>query len=142
MKYLLDTSTCVFFLRGQINLDKVIREKGLENFYVSEISVFELRYGAENSDNPGKSHKAVDSFLSGLSVVPIAGCVRLYAKEKVRLRKQGISLHDEFDLLIGVTAVEHNLVLVTDNVKHFERINKIRIENWIKRPFSVVFPNK
>ena len=70
MAFLLDTSICVFFLRGKINLDKIIKEVGLENCYISEISVAELRFGAENSENPDKSHKAVDSFLQGFSFHP------------------------------------------------------------------------
>ena len=133
MKYLLDTSTCVFFLRGKLNIDDHIREKGRENFFISEITIAELRYGAENSDNPSKSHKANDSFLNGLSIIPIFGSIRRYAKEKVRLRKTGKPIHDEFDLMIGVTAVENKLTLVTDNIKDFERVDGIKIENWFKR---------
>ena len=133
MKYLLDTSICIFFLRGKLNLDEIIKEKGLSNCYISEITVFELRYGAENSDNPAKSHKALDQFLAGLNIIPISGCVKRYAQEKTRLKKTGKPIHDEFDLLIGVTAVEHNLLLVTDNTKDFERLGGIRLENWVKR---------
>jgi tRNA(fMet)-specific endonuclease VapC len=133
MKYLLDTSTCVFFLRGKLNLDEIIREKGRENCYVSEITIAELRYGAENSENPVESNKAVDLFVGGVSKVPIIGCLRLYAKEKVRLRKIGRPIHDEFDLLIGVTAVHGEMTLVTDNVKDFENIEGIKIENWFTR---------
>ena len=133
MQYLLDTNICVFFLRGKLNLDEIIKEKGRENCYISEITVVELRFGAQNSDNPTKSHKAVDNFINGLSIIPIFGCIKKYAKEKVRLRKIGTPLHDEFDLLIGVTAIENKLTLVTDNVKDFERLEKIKIENWYKR---------
>lgn len=133
MQYLLDTNTCVFFLRGKLDLDELIRNIGRENFFISEITVLELRYGAENSDNPTKSHKAVDQFVNGLSIVPIYGSIKRYAKEKVRLRKIGKPVHDEFDLLIGVTAIENQLTLVTDNSKDFERLNGIKIENWIKR---------
>ena len=133
MRYLLDTSICVFFLRGKINLDSVIKEVGLKNCYISEITVAELRFGAENSDNPAKSHKAVDVFLKGLTILPILGCIMRYASEKVRLRKIGKPLHDEFDLLIGVTAIENQLILVTDNVKDFERLENIKIENWFER---------
>ena len=43
MQYLLDTSTCVFFLRGKLHLDEIIKEKGLENCFISEITVFELK---------------------------------------------------------------------------------------------------
>ena len=93
----------------------------------------ELRYGAENSDNPTKSHKSVDAFVSGLSIIPIYGSIKRYAKEKVRLRKIGKPMHDEFDLLIGVTTIEHELILVTDNVKDFERLDGVNIENWFKQ---------
>jgi tRNA(fMet)-specific endonuclease VapC len=133
MQYLLDTNTCVFFLRGKLKLDEIIKEKGIDNFYISELTIVELRFGAENSDNPSKSHKAVDAFLNGLSIIPIYGCIRRYAKEKVRLRKLGKPMNDEFDLLIGVTSVENKLTLVTDNTKDFENISGIKIENWFKR---------
>lgn len=132
-QYLLDTNMCVFFLRGKLNLNEIIKEKGRENCYISEITVLELRFGAENSDDPLKSHEAVDDFINGLSIIPIFGCIRLYAKEKVRLRKIGKPVNDEFDLLIGVTAVENKLTLVTDNLTDFERIDGIKIENWFKR---------
>ncbi len=133
MKYLLDTTICVFFLRGKLNLDEIVREKGRENCYLSEITVFELRYGAENSSNPTKSHKAVDTFLSGLTIIPIFGSIKLYSKEKVRLRKIGKPIHDEFDLLIGVTAIANKLTLITDNIKDFERLNGIKMENRFRR---------
>ena len=133
MQYLLDTSICVFFLRGKLELDKIIREKGTENCFISEITLFELRYGAENSENPTKSHKAVDLFVNGLSIIPIVGSIKKYAKEKVRLRRLGKPMHDEFDLLIGVTAIENKLTLVTDNVSDFQNLNDIKIENWFAR---------
>jgi tRNA(fMet)-specific endonuclease VapC len=133
MQYLLDTNTCVFYLIGKLNLDDLIRDKGIDNFYISEITIAELRFGAENSDNPSKSHKSVDAFLNGLSIIPIFGCIKRYAKEKVRLRKIGKPINDEFDLLIGVTSVENKLTLVTDNTKHFENISGIKLENWFKR---------
>ncbi|MEY3499650.1 MAG: hypothetical protein RL308_1319 [Bacteroidota bacterium] len=63
---------------------------------------------------------------------PIFGAIKLYAKEKVRLRKIGKPMNDEFDLLIGVTAIENKLILVTDNVKDFQYLEGIKIENWFK----------
>jgi len=133
MQYLLDTNICIYFLRGKLNLDEIIREKGKENCFISEITVFELRFGAENSENPAKSHKAVDLFVNGISVIPIFGSIKKYAKEKVRLRKIGKPINDEFDLLIGVTSVENKLTLVTDNGKDFENIDGIKIENWFRK---------
>lgn len=109
------------------------RERGRENCFISEITVVELRYGAENSSNPTKAHKALDTFINGLSIIPIFGSIRRYAKEKVRLRRAGKPMHDEFDLLIGVTSVENKLILVTDNEKDFERLEDIEIENWFRQ---------
>lgn len=129
MQYLLDTNICVFFLRGKFNLDEIIKQKGKENCFISEITVFELRFGAENSDNPEKSHKAVDLFVNGISIIPIYSSIKKYAKEKVRLRKSGKPINDEFDLLIGVTASENKLVLVTDNERDFENLEK----NWFRK---------
>lgn len=133
MQYLLDTNICVYFLRGKLNLNEIIREKGTENCFISELTVFELKYGAENSENPKKSHKAVDRFIKGLSIIPIYGIVEKYAEEKVRLRKNGTPMHDEFDLMIGVTAIKNNLTLVTDNMKDFKYLNNLNLENWFER---------
>lgn len=114
MKYLLDTSICVFFLRGKLNLDDILKEKGRENCFFSEITVIKLKYIAEKSKSPSKSHMAVDSFVNG---IPIVGSIELYAKEKVRLKCIGTPMHDDFNLLIRVTAIANQLILVTDNIK-------------------------
>lgn len=133
MKYLLDTSICVFFLRGMLNFDEIIKEKGRDNCFISEITVVELRYGAENSKDSIKSHQSVDLFVNNISIIPIFSSINLYAKEKVRLKNIGKPMHDEFDLLIGATAIENHLTLVTDNVKDFEKLKGIKIENWFVR---------
>jgi tRNA(fMet)-specific endonuclease VapC len=82
MKYLLDTSICVFFLRGELSLDEIFKEKGVENCFISEITVVELRFGAENSKYPDKSHKALDAFINGLSIIPIFGSIKNMLKRK------------------------------------------------------------
>ena len=133
MQYLLDTNICIFFLRGKLNLDEIIRKKGLENCFISEITVFELKYGAENSEYPKKSHKAVDKFVRGLTIIPIFGIVDQYASSKVYLRKNVTPQHDEFDLIIGVTALANEMTLVTENVKDFRHIKNLKLENWVER---------
>ena len=135
MKYLLDTNICVFFLRGKLNLDEIIKEKGYENCFISELTAFELKYGAENSLNTEKSHKAVNKFLKGIKILPISEIGDEYAKIKVKLRKQGTPMHDEFDLMIGVTALFYNLTLVTDNIKDFRFIENLEVENWFDRAY-------
>ena len=135
MKYLLDTNICVFFLRGKLNLDEIIKEKGYENCFISELTAFELKYGAEKSLTPEKSHKAVNKFLKGIKILPISEIGDEYAKIKVKLRKQGTPMHDEFDLMIGVTALFYNLTLVTDNIKDFRFIENLEVENWFDRTY-------
>jgi len=75
----------------------------------------------------------VDKFIEGLSIIPIYGCAKKYAHYKVQLRKNGTPMHDEFDLLIGVTAIENKLILVTDNIKDFKNLNNLHLENWFLR---------
>ena len=85
MCYLLDTNICVFFLRGKLNFNQIVGEHWRECCCISEITVFELRYGAENSNNPQKHHFVVDIFLSGLKVIPI---VKSSPKKRVAPRKK------------------------------------------------------
>jgi tRNA(fMet)-specific endonuclease VapC len=87
MQYLLDTNICVFFFRNKFNVADTIKAKGTENCCVSEITVAELRYGAENSANPQKHHQLLDIFLQQIATIPITDSIRTYAEEKVRLKK-------------------------------------------------------
>lgn len=74
----------------------------------------------------------IDAFAQELTIVPIFNALNVYAREKAKLRKSG-KLIDDFDILIGATAVANNLILVTENEKHLVRISKVKIENWITR---------
>lgn len=131
-KYLLDTNICVFFLKGKYNLNLKLKQVGLQNCCISEITLAELKYGAECSDRISENTEMIDDFAKELTIVPIFNSLDIYAKEKARLRKSGKML-DDFDLLIGATAVANKLILVTENERHLERISKIHIENWINR---------
>lgn len=68
-----------------------------------------------------------------IHILPITGALDLFASEKVRLRLAGTPADDNFDLLIGCSAIGHQMVMVTENVKDFKNLSGIRIENWIKR---------
>lgn len=66
-----------------------------------------------------------------LTILPIRPTIEKYGDYKSLLKKQGL-LIDDFDLLIGCTAVHNKLIMVTENVKHLSRIPNILIENWIQ----------
>ena len=68
-------------------------------------------------------------FLRDMEVLPISPCLPVFAAEKSRLKKLGQPIPD-FDLLIGATAIHHGLTLVTNNTKHFQRIQDIQLEDW------------
>lgn len=138
MKYLLDTNICVHFFRGKFNLIEKLEKVGLTNCAISEITLAELIFGAENSLSPQKNRDIVEKFSSKVTVLPIYDVINLYAKEKVRLRKSGTLISD-FDLLIGCTAVQKELIMVTENYREFERISNIKIENWIDRTGKLDF---
>lgn len=132
MKYLLDTNICIHFFRGKFNLYEKISQVGLVTCAISEITLAELVYGAENSNNLKKNIELIDELTEHITIIPIFDSIKIYGKEKARLRKLGTMISD-FDLLIGCTAVEKELIMVTENVREFERINNISIENWLKR---------
>ena len=131
-KYLIDTNICIFLFKGKYSLDEQFKRKGFVNCCISEITLAELKYGAECSDRISENMKMIDDFADKITIVPIFNSLSIYAKEKAKLRKAG-KLIDDFDLLIGVTAVANNLILVTENEKHLNRISKLKIENWINR---------
>jgi tRNA(fMet)-specific endonuclease VapC len=101
----------------------------MENCFISEITIAELKFGAENSENRDKNRKTIDAFTEKFTIIPIFNSLDIYAQEKARLRKKGIPL-DDFDLLIGATAIANRLVLITRNTSDFDRLKNIELENW------------
>jgi tRNA(fMet)-specific endonuclease VapC len=127
--YLLDTNICIYFIKGLYNLNKKIAEVGQENCFISEITVAELKYGVENSKSPEQMRPVVEAFIPKFAVIPIYNCLDIYAFEKAKLRKSGLMI-DDFDILIGATSVANNMIMVTNNVAHLNRLDDIIIEDW------------
>ena len=130
-KYLLDSNICIYILRNKKNMRERLKNVGWSNCYISEMTVAELLYGAECSNAVEENKKEVLSFCSDMKVIPVCIALAEYAIQKARLRKEG-TLIDDLDLFIGCTAVKSNCIMVTENVKHLNRIEHIQIENWVK----------
>ena len=130
-KYLIDTNTCIYYIKGKFDLRKKFENADPDNCFISEITLAELKFGVENSEKKDKNQKALDNFLTGVKIVPIFHALDFYAKEKARLRKSGTPV-DDFDLMIAATAITHNLIMVTNNTDHFKRIKGIEVEDWTK----------
>jgi tRNA(fMet)-specific endonuclease VapC len=130
MNYLLDTNICIYYFKGQFDIEERIRKVGFEKFAISEITLAELVYGAEKSQKKDKNIKVVEDFAERITILPIFEAIRIYGKEKARLKTKG-SIISDFDLFIGATAIVNDMTLITRNVREFERMENLKIENWI-----------
>ena len=133
MKYLLDTNICVYWLKGAMGIDKKISAVDIDDIFVSAITIAELLYGAYNSANVDKNLSKVKEFEEAINTIELnRSCMAAYAQIKAKLRAEG-KIIDDFDILIAATAIVNNYILVTNNTKHFERIQGLTIENWISQ---------
>ena len=130
-RYLLDTNICIYLFKKRHHILERMNQVGWENCYISEITLAELYYGASNSGQKEMKMKEIHLLEEYLTILPIHPTIEKYGDYKSVLRKQGL-LIDDFDLLIGCTAVHNKLIMVTENIKHLSRIPNISIENWIQ----------
>jgi tRNA(fMet)-specific endonuclease VapC len=131
-QYLLDTNICIFLKRKKYNVDERLMQTGIENCFISEITMAELLYGAEYSDDIEKTTALVNELVGKIKIIPVFNAIGIYAKEKASLRKAGM-LIDDLDIFIGATAIANGLIMVTDNGKHLNRLSGIKTVNWVER---------
>ena len=131
-RYLLDTSIVVFLFRGKHDITSRLNKIGTDACFVSDVTIAELTFGAYHSDRVQWNLSMIDQFVKAVNIVPFAECINEYARQKDMLIRKGQMIED-FDLLIGCTAVSLGLTMVTDNIKHFSRIENLEIENWVTR---------
>ncbi len=129
-QFLLDTDICIFLLKNKHGIKEKITSYGIDNCFISEITVAELLYGAHLSGNLEKHLSQVEQIQKLFKVISITNSLQLFAVEKARLRKSGALIPD-FDLMIGVSAVRNKLIMVSNNSKHLSRIEGIKLENWV-----------
>lgn len=131
MDYLLDTNICVYFMRGKRVIASKFAEIGQEHFFISEMTLGELLYGAQCSDRPSENTNAVYVFCKYVTVIPASEIWEEFAIQKAHLRQKGLLIEDA-DIIIGATAIANKMVMVTENTKHLGRLDGITIENWIQ----------
>ena len=131
VQYLLDTDVCVELFRHNPLVVEKIELVGSENCFVSEITIAELFYGAAKS-NRQENYNDVNTIQRLFEVIPLLPSLRLYGENKATLQSKGISV-GEFDLLVGSCAVHNGLTMVTSNLKHFDHIPNIVLEDWAKK---------
>jgi tRNA(fMet)-specific endonuclease VapC len=129
-KFLLDTDTVSFALRGQGRVGQRIVERRPSELAISSITMAELMYGAERR-NSRKLHHLIDAFVSNVAVLSFdEDCAVRFGKLAADLVARGSRIGD-FDTLIAAHAMQLGLTLVTNNAKHFGRVAGLKTENWL-----------
>jgi len=132
-KFLVDTDIIIYWLNNKYpQINQKIIAVGDDKIFISSITVAELFYGAYNSSNPEKNLKLINDLILEINVInfdPKAG--EQFGNIKAGLKKTGKIINDS-DLFIAATAISNEMILVTNNEKHFKRIKNLKIENWSK----------
>jgi tRNA(fMet)-specific endonuclease VapC len=130
--YLLDTNICAYFMsRKHPSVTAKFRAHEPSDLVVSSIVAGELAYGVANSTRIESNRRALELFLSKMTVLAWdETAIWHFGVHKTRLKKAGTKI-GELDLLIGCQALALGAVLVTNNTREFERIEGLKLENWV-----------
>jgi tRNA(fMet)-specific endonuclease VapC len=129
-QYLVDTDWAIHYLNDHEGIVLRLRElQRQHSLALSIISLAELYEGVYYSREPEEDEAALRDFLRGVTLLGLdERTCQIFGKERGRLRAAGMIVGD-CDLLIGATALRHDLILLTNNRRHFERITGLRIES-------------
>ena len=128
---ILDTDICIEILRHNAQVI-THRRTTLDRVATTWITAAELYYGAAKSRTPEQKKDAVQEFLTTLEVLGLdEHSASHFGSIKSDLEKSGRGLADA-DLFIGSICLAHGAVLVTGNVRHYQRIKELSLEDWIR----------
>lgn len=132
--YMLDTNIASAIIAGRVDLDERLEAVGPAWWCISAVTRAELRFGTMRRPEATKLSRLVDAFLLAARTEPFDGRAadefgRLRAE--LERRGEGIGIADE---LIAAHALSIGAVIVTDNERHFSRVPRLSVENWLRRP--------
>lgn len=128
-RYLIDTDWAIHYLNGRQDITERLESLMLEGLGLSVVSLAELYEGVYYSRDPERDERGLNEFLQGVTLLGLDEEVaKTFGRERGRLRVAGMMIGD-VDLLIGATAVQYDLTLLTNNRRHFDRIEGLRIES-------------
>lgn len=127
---MLDTDTASFAMRGEGGVAHRILQHRRTDLCLSALTLAQLRRGASDR-NSAKLHVLIDVLVGDLAVLPFdQNSADRYADLAANLARRGTPI-GEFDTLIAAHALALDLTLVTNNVKHFQRVRGLKVENWL-----------
>lgn len=130
--YVLDTNTCIYWLKGREEIRRRIEQIGTDNLRMTVVTLAEMRYGAYNSQKVEENLKNIDNFLRKVRVLFLnEDAANKFGKIKVDLCRGG-QIIDDFDILISAITLSNDGILVTNNIEHFKRIEGLKFENWLE----------
>lgn len=131
LRYMLDTNICIYTIK---NNPAIVREKFQQHQHhlcISSIVLSELLYGAEKSDTPTKSLALIEGLAARLEVLDFDENAAAHSAEiRAELAKKGTPI-GHYDVLIAGHARSRGLILVSNNLREFERVGGLRLENWV-----------
>jgi tRNA(fMet)-specific endonuclease VapC len=129
--YLLDTNICIFAIKRKP--EKVfasIKEKSKEGVFISSLTIAELEFGVQNSEQTVKNRVALLKFISFFNILNFDDYDAVdYGRIKVKLRQKG-KIIGPIDMLLAAQAINKDMIFITNNVQEFQRIEGLRIEVW------------
>jgi len=131
LKYMLDTNIAIYVIKRRPldALDTFNQHAG--QMCISSITLSELLHGVEKSAQPDHNLRQVESFVSRLDVLDYTSKASAhYGDIRSNLEKKGKTIGVN-DLHIAGHARSEGLILVTNNLKEFERVEALRLDNWV-----------
>ena len=131
--YLLDTNICIYIIKKKpVSALKTLKKKLKKDIYISSITIAELEYGIAKSQFPEKNKIALIEFLSIFNLLPFDDNDAVnFGIIKTDLEKKG-KIIGPMDMLLASQAKTKQLILVTNNLKEFQRVEGLMVENWVK----------
>jgi tRNA(fMet)-specific endonuclease VapC len=131
LRYLLDTNIVIYVIKRRPLQALEIFNQHAGHMAISAITLAELMHGAEKSSRPPANLAVVEDFCSRLEVLSYgAKAAQHYGAIRAALEKQGQTIGVN-DLHIAAHARSEGLTLVTNNLREFERVEALRVENWV-----------
>ncbi|MDR9900421.1 type II toxin-antitoxin system VapC family toxin [Aetokthonos hydrillicola Thurmond2011] len=131
MGYLLDTCVISDFVKGEENTLKRLKSTSPVEIFISSLTIMEVKYGlAINPQRALKIQLVIETFLSSMTILPFGTSEAELAAKIRSILKAGGTPIGAYDLLIAATALTHNHILVTSNLREFQRVPNLPIENW------------
>ncbi len=132
MILLLDTNTCIYLIKKHPpEVLQRFNEYNVGDIGISSITAAELHFGVQKSQRPEENRRALERFLLPLVVARFdENAAAAYGRVRAQLEKQGTPI-GSLDTLIAAHALSLDLALITNNVREFERVPGLKVENWV-----------